>query len=97
MEPHRAVAAHRTSPPQWVQPHTLTAVATSTGGGSVYAYDAHGNTKTRDLPATTQQLDWTQEDKLDSITDTGSGTTTRYIYDASGNRLLENSSAGSTL
>ncbi|SCK13828.1 MULTISPECIES: polymorphic toxin-type HINT domain-containing protein [unclassified Streptomyces] len=93
----KEVPGNGTSPPQWVQPHTLTSVATSTGGGSTYAYDVHGNTKTRDLPATTQQLDWTHENKLDSLTDTGSGTTTRYIYDASGNRLLENSSAGSTL
>ncbi|MFD4833898.1 polymorphic toxin-type HINT domain-containing protein [Streptomyces uncialis] len=93
----KEVPGNGTSPAQWVQPHTLTSVSRSTGGGSTYAYDALGSTTTRDLPATTQQLDWTQENKLDSITDTVSGTTTRYVYDASGNRLLENSSAGSTL
>ncbi|MFI5942252.1 polymorphic toxin-type HINT domain-containing protein [Streptomyces uncialis] len=93
----KQVPGNGTAPATWVQPHTLTSVTRSTGDGSTYAYDALGSTTTRDLPATTQQLDWTQENKLDSVTDTVSGTTTRYVYDASGNRLLENSSAGSTL
>ncbi|MEV3875101.1 polymorphic toxin-type HINT domain-containing protein [Streptomyces sp. NPDC049906] len=93
----KQVPGNGTSPAQEVQPHTLTAVSRSSGGGSAYAYDVLGNTETRDLPATTQQLQWTQENKLDSISDSTSGTTTRYVYDAAGNRILENSATGSTL
>ncbi|MGX2993299.1 polymorphic toxin-type HINT domain-containing protein [Streptomyces sp. JNUCC 64] len=93
----KQVPGNGTAPAQTVQPHTLTSISRSSGGGSTYAYDVHGNTRTRTLPDTTQQLDWTQENKLDSVTDTVAGTTTRYVYDASGNRLLENSSTGSTL
>ncbi|MFD8936239.1 polymorphic toxin-type HINT domain-containing protein [Streptomyces sp. NPDC059578] len=93
----KQVPGNGTTPAHEVQPHTLTSVTRSTGGGSTYAYDVIGNTERRALPATTQQLQWTQENKLDSLTDSKSGTTTRYVYDAAGNRLLENSPTGSTL
>ncbi|MFD5552232.1 HYD1 signature containing ADP-ribosyltransferase family protein [Streptomyces sp. NPDC127068] len=93
----KQVPGNGTTPAHEVQPHTLTSVTRSTGGGSTYAYDVIGNTESRALPATTQQLQWTQENKLDSLTDSKSGTTTRYVYDAAGNRLLENSPTGSTL
>ncbi|WEH15704.1 polymorphic toxin-type HINT domain-containing protein [Streptomyces sp. VNUA24] len=78
------------------QPHTMTSIASSPAGqGSTYTYDAVGNTKLRDLPAGAQDLKWTSENKLDTIT-VGNKKTT-YVYDATGNRLLENSSSGSTL
>ncbi|CBG70634.1 putative extracellular RHS repeat protein [Streptomyces scabiei 87.22] len=78
------------------QPHTMTSIASSPAGqGSTYTYDAVGNTKLRDLPAGAQDLKWTSENKLDTIT-VGSKKTT-YVYDAAGNRLLENSPSGSTL
>ncbi|KOV69658.1 hypothetical protein ADL01_22085, partial [Streptomyces sp. NRRL WC-3618] len=78
------------------QPHTLGSVTSNPPGqGSSYSYDAVGNTKTRDLAATTQSLVWTQENKPATITDDGKKTT--YVYDATGNRLLENSPSGSTL
>ncbi|MFF3379928.1 polymorphic toxin-type HINT domain-containing protein [Streptomyces sp. NPDC002680] len=78
------------------QPHTLGYIASNpTGQGSSYQYDAVGNTTVRDLSATTQDLTWTKENKLATITD--DGTTTTYVYDANGNRLLENSPSGSTL
>ncbi|MFG3716615.1 polymorphic toxin-type HINT domain-containing protein [Streptomyces massasporeus] len=78
------------------QPHTMTWISsTPTGKDSAYTYDATGNTTDRDLYNTTQTLDWTPENKLDSITDDGKKTT--YVYDADGNRLLENSPSGSTL
>nr|WP_225836246.1 polymorphic toxin-type HINT domain-containing protein [Streptomyces sp. NK08204] len=78
------------------QPHTMTAVTSSpVGKGSTYTYDATGNTTVRTLPATTQNLVWSAENKLDSVTADGKKTT--YVYDADGNRLLENSSSGSTL
>ncbi|MGW0881758.1 polymorphic toxin-type HINT domain-containing protein [Streptomyces sp. NPDC002671] len=78
------------------QPHTMTGISSSPSGkGSTYTYDETGNTKVRTLPATTQNLVWSPENKLDSITADGKKTT--YVYDADGNRLLENSSSGSTL
>ncbi len=78
------------------QPHTMTwTTSTPDGKGSAYTYDATGNTAARDLYDTTQNLVWSPENKLDSITDDGTKTT--YVYDADGNRLLENSATGSTL
>nr|WP_107054758.1 polymorphic toxin-type HINT domain-containing protein [Streptomyces sp. NRRL WC-3725] len=78
------------------QPHTATSITSNpTGKGSVYTYDATGNTEVRNLAATTQNLVWSPENKLDSITDDGKKTT--YVYDADGNRILENSASGTTL
>ncbi|WP_228447325.1 polymorphic toxin-type HINT domain-containing protein [Streptomyces paludis] len=78
------------------QPHILTSVAsTPTGQGSAYSNNKVGNTTLRDLAKSTQSLEWTAEDQLDTIT--VDGVTTRYVYDADGNRLLENSPTGSTL
>ncbi|MFJ5079460.1 RHS repeat-associated core domain-containing protein [Streptomyces sp. NPDC088553] len=83
------------------QPHTLTsATSTTAGKNSAYTYNPTGTTKTRDLPGGTpgtpeQTLQWTPEHKLESNT---VGTTkTTYVYDANGNRILENSPTGSTL
>ncbi|MGW1116931.1 polymorphic toxin-type HINT domain-containing protein [Streptomyces tanashiensis] len=90
------------------QPHTLASVASApTGKSSSYTYNATGTTKTRDLPSgpsPDQTLQWTPEQKLESNTvtyDDGTNTLktskTTYVYDAAGNRILENSPAGSTL
>ncbi|MFE4826695.1 polymorphic toxin-type HINT domain-containing protein [Streptomyces sp. NPDC056672] len=82
--------------PAGTQPHTLSWVSsTPSGKGSGYTNNAVGNTEVRDLAATTQQLDWTAENKLATITD--DGVRTSYVYDADGNRVLENSPTGSTL
>ncbi|MGW2571713.1 polymorphic toxin-type HINT domain-containing protein [Streptomyces sp. NPDC001537] len=92
----KTVAATSTTPAHKTQPHTMTSVSSNPSGkGSAYTYDATGNTTVRDLSNTTQNLVWTAENKLDSITDDGKKTT--YVYDADGNRLLEKSSSGSTL
>lgn len=78
------------------QPHTMKWISSAPSGkGSSYTYDAVGNTESRDLPDTTQDLTWTSENKLATITDDGKKTT--YVYDADGNRILENSPSGSTL
>ncbi|MEU9736469.1 polymorphic toxin-type HINT domain-containing protein [Streptomyces sp. NPDC048002] len=90
------VAGNGTTPSYQTQPHTMTWITSTTAGkGSSYTYDATGNTEVRDLHNTTQNLDWTPENKLGSITDDGTKTT--YVYDADGNRILENSPSGSTL
>ena len=74
----------------------MTSIGSSPAGqGSTYTYDAVGNTTDRDLASGTQDLKWTSENKLDTIT-VGTKKTT-YVYDAAGNRLLENSPSGSTL
>nr|WP_210578288.1 RHS repeat-associated core domain-containing protein [Streptomyces sp. GESEQ-4] len=92
----KTVTGNGTTPSYKTQPHTMTSIASSPSGkGSVYTYDATGNTEVRDLYNTTQNLVWTPENKLDSITDDGKKTT--YVYDAAGNRILEKSSTGSTL
>ncbi|MFC8242265.1 RHS repeat domain-containing protein [Streptomyces chartreusis] len=78
------------------QPHTMKwASSNPSGTGSSYTYDATGNTTSRSLHNTTQDLTWTSENKLNTITDDGAETT--YVYDADGNRILENSPSGSTL
>ncbi|WP_338677871.1 polymorphic toxin-type HINT domain-containing protein [Streptomyces sp. SCSIO 30461] len=83
------------------QPHTLTSVtSTAAGQGSTYTNDAVGNTQTRKLSTsatstTSQSLDWTAENKLNTIT--SNGVKTSYVYDAAGDRILENSTSGSTL
>ncbi|WP_420802628.1 polymorphic toxin-type HINT domain-containing protein [Streptomyces cavernae] len=90
------IAATPSTPGYVAQPHTLQRVASSPSGqGSSYAYDDLGNTTTRELPTTTQALTWTQENKLATITN--GGVKTSYVYDAAGNRLLENSPSGTTL
>lgn len=92
----KTVAATGTTPAYVTQPHTATSITSNpTGKGSTYTFDATGNTTDRDLSNTTQDLVWSPENKLDSITADGKKTT--YIYDADGNRILENSSSGSVL
>jgi RHS repeat-associated protein len=90
------VTGNGTGPSYLTQPHTLAYVSSNPeGSGSSYKSDAAGNTTLRDLPSATQDLKWNREDKLESIAD--DGVTTRYVYDADGNRILENSPAGSVL
>ncbi|MFI2125741.1 polymorphic toxin-type HINT domain-containing protein [Streptomyces sp. NPDC020299] len=92
----KTVAATSTTPAYTAQPHTVTSTSSSPSGkGSAYTYDATGNTTVRNLSNTTQNLTWSPDNMLDSLTADGKKTT--YVYDADGNRLLENSSAGSTL
>ncbi|MFB7239321.1 polymorphic toxin-type HINT domain-containing protein [Streptomyces sp. NPDC056269] len=80
------------------QPHTLlSSASTTTGKSSSYTYNPTGTTRTRDLPGTTpdQTLEWTSEHRLES--NTAGSVKTTYVYDAQGNRILENSPSGSTL
>ncbi|CAL9652213.1 polymorphic toxin-type HINT domain-containing protein [Streptomyces sp. enrichment culture] len=89
-------AGNGATQPVMTQPHTLAWVSsTPSGSGSAYAYDAAGNTTKRDLANDTQHFVWTSENKPATVT--AGGTTVNYTYDTEGQRLLENSSAGSTL
>ncbi|MEV5935902.1 polymorphic toxin-type HINT domain-containing protein [Streptomyces sp. NPDC052079] len=89
-------AGNGATQPVTTQPHTLAWVSTTpTGSGSAYTYDPAGNTTKRDLANDTQSLTWNTENKPATVT-TGA-TTVNYTYDTDGQRLLENSSEGSTL
>ncbi|XEC32891.1 hypothetical protein JAO84_22545 [Streptomyces fradiae] len=90
------VTGNQTTPSQRTQPHVLSSVSTPTAGASsTYTSDVAGNTTHRNLPTRSQVLDWTSEDKLASVTE--NGVTTKYVYDADGNRVLENTPTGSVL
>ncbi|MER5967572.1 RHS repeat-associated core domain-containing protein [Streptomyces sp. NPDC002057] len=90
------VPGNGTEPPVRTKPHAMAYVSsTVSANGSTYTYDGVGNTTVRDLPSTNQGLEWTRENHLATMTD--DGVTTKYVYDAAGNRLLENSPSGSVL
>ncbi|MBO3747959.1 type IV secretion protein Rhs [Streptosporangiaceae bacterium NEAU-GS5] len=68
------------------RPHAVTDFAAQT-----YAYDAAGNTTTRGA----QRLTWDTQGHLESLTDGGG--TTRFAYDAAGQRLLRHDTTGTTV
>ncbi|WP_304598590.1 RHS repeat-associated core domain-containing protein [Nocardiopsis sp. FIRDI 009] len=71
------------------QPNTLREVVERTAQGDTLAtfdYDASGNTTVRDIAGERQELDWTAEGRLDTVTnDVGE---TSYVYTPSGDRLV---------
>ncbi|WP_236242795.1 polymorphic toxin-type HINT domain-containing protein [Streptomyces sp. CC228A] len=87
------------------QPHTLARVdATVRTPGqtvtsqSTYAYDASGNTTERVIGGDTQSLSWDRRNKLTSADTDDDGTPdVTYLYDASGNRLVEDDGTTRTL
>ncbi|MFE6775286.1 polymorphic toxin-type HINT domain-containing protein [Streptomyces sp. NPDC057702] len=86
------------------RPHALTSVATKGPTGTAretYDYDATGNTRARTLGGDTQNLTWDAEGHLAEVTepvgDTGKTTTTSYLYDADGNRLIGRTDTETTL
>ncbi|WP_369233805.1 HYD1 signature containing ADP-ribosyltransferase family protein [Streptomyces sp. R21] len=79
-------------------PHTVSSVTEKTAATSTtpevtsqdtYTYDASGNTKTRVLSGDTQSLDWDKTGELATVTN-ADGKVTSYKYDASGERILQN-------
>ncbi|WP_139216426.1 polymorphic toxin-type HINT domain-containing protein [Streptomyces sp. CC77] len=92
-------------PTETRQPHTLTRVnATVRTPGqtvtsqSTYAYDASGNTTERVIGGDTQALAWDRRNKLTSADTDNDGTPdVKYLYDASGNRLVEDDGTTRTL
>ena len=80
------------------QPHTLTRVDETGPAGPKtygYAYDASGNTTSRNLGGDAQNLTWDSEGHLASVT--AAGKTTSFVYDADGSRLLRKEPGATTL
>ncbi|MGW2965252.1 RHS repeat-associated core domain-containing protein [Streptomyces sp. NPDC001220] len=80
------------------RPHAVLSI-TATGGATGtdnYQYDNAGNLTTK-TPATgaAQGLTWNEEGKL--ATSTISGSTTKFLYDAEGTRILKREPTGTTL
>ena len=73
-----------------VKPHqvkTVTATGPRPAPTRTFSYDPAGNTTTRTTATgTAQTLTWDKEGHLATLTE--GGTTTSYIYDADGNRLI---------
>jgi RHS repeat-associated protein len=78
-------------------PHGVTQITTSGAatGTNSYDYDSTGNTSTRNLAGKPgQTLTWDAEGHLATLADTS---TTSYVYDAAGNRLIAHDTTGTTL
>ncbi|MFD9967919.1 RHS repeat domain-containing protein [Streptomyces sp. NPDC059011] len=78
----------------------LTSVTSQTEGETTaskdtYGYDRTGNTTTRTVGASTQNLTWDAEGHLTKVTE--DGRTTEYAYDPDGNRVLAKDATGATL
>ncbi|MFE0276314.1 polymorphic toxin-type HINT domain-containing protein [Streptomyces sp. NPDC058992] len=92
-------------PAPTVQPHTLTKVESTVRepGSTVdsqqtYTYDSFGNTTQRVIGGDTQALTWDRRNKLTSVDTDNNGTpNVTYLYDASGNRLIEDDGTTRTL
>ncbi|MEU2944810.1 RHS repeat-associated core domain-containing protein [Nocardiopsis alba] len=78
--------------------HAVTRVDQSGSAGSTsysYDYDESGNMISRDGGERTQTLEWGPEGELTRVTDGLS--TTEYVYDADGERLLRRANGATTL
>ncbi|MFD6950984.1 hypothetical protein A6A08_20610 [Nocardiopsis sp. TSRI0078] len=80
------------------QPNTVREVVEQTPQGdtlSVFDYDAAGNTVVRELAGERQELSWTPEGRLDTVsTDAGD---TSFTYTADGDRLMYSTPEADTL
>ena len=85
-------------------PHTVSSVVEKTAATSTtpevtsqdtYTYDVTGNTRSRVLNGDTQSLDWDKQGELTKVTN-ADGTVTQYTYDASGERILRDTSKEKT-
>ncbi|NEE36082.1 RHS repeat-associated core domain-containing protein, partial [Streptomyces sp. SID7982] len=83
------------------RPHALSSTETTradgTKSGNSYTYDPAGNTQTRTVEGKKQTFDWDNpEGTLAKVTE-ADGTTTSYLNDADGNRLVRRDKTGTTL
>jgi RHS repeat-associated protein len=87
--------------PGKAQPHTLTEATTTAGGTTTsdsFSYDQTGNTETRKLASgANQALTFDAEGHLTSVTDTTTGKTSTYLYDADGGQLIRREPGRATL
>jgi RHS repeat-associated protein len=83
------------------QPHTLTRTTATgpkaTGQTQSLTYDASGNESTVTSQAGTQNMTWDDQGNLASVSDTATGGTTDYLYDADGNLVLRTDPGQATL
>jgi RHS repeat-associated protein len=81
------------------QPTTLTSTATSGGstGSTSYKYNSDGQQTTRTTALGSQALTWNNDGTLSQVTNSTKSTTSNYIYDASGNLLLQEDPGTTTL
>ncbi|MFC5663113.1 RHS repeat-associated core domain-containing protein [Kitasatospora misakiensis] len=81
-------------------PHALLTSTNRVGGDnpttSTAQYDAAGHTTAITDTAGTTTLTWNGEDRLESLTKTGSGATT-YVYDADGSQLVRRNPGKTTI
>ncbi|MEU1040187.1 HYD1 signature containing ADP-ribosyltransferase family protein [Streptomyces sp. NPDC005907] len=86
-------------------PHTVSSVVEKTAATGTtpevtsqdsYTYDAKGNTRTRVLSGDSQTLDWDKQGELTQVTNADK-TVTSYKYDASGQRILRDTTTEKTL
>ncbi|MFF6979569.1 polymorphic toxin-type HINT domain-containing protein [Streptomyces sp. NPDC008343] len=83
------------------RPHALTSTETKKADGTVsattgYTYDTAGNTDLRTVGGKTQDLDFNAEGSLEKVTEADK-TSTEYLNDANGNRLIRRDATGTTL
>ncbi|GAQ65056.1 RHS repeat domain-containing protein [Streptomyces scabiei] len=77
------------------QPHALTGTSTKadcTAPDRSYEFDSTGNTTSRPDGTATQDLDWSDEGRLATLTE--SGKTTDYLYGADGTLLIRSTEGG---
>ncbi|WFB07933.1 sugar-binding protein [Streptomyces sp. LX-29] len=84
------------------KPHALSSVTTRGPAGDAldrYTYDEVGNTKTRTMGGDQEDLSWDVEGHLAKVTKKAGGTTTTtsYLYDADGTRLIGRTPTETTL
>jgi RHS repeat-associated protein len=83
------------------QPHALTAQKTAASSGTTttsYGYNADGDTTSVASTASSQSLNWNDAGQLASVATTGGNAgTSSYVYDASGNLLLQTDPGAVTL
>ncbi|MFF5564526.1 RHS repeat-associated core domain-containing protein [Streptomyces sp. NPDC012623] len=95
-----SVRSYEYAKPGGAKPAALTSVSTERDGvasvtGS-FAYDAAGNTTTRNTDGRDQTLVWDAENQLAKVEEPGR-TTVEYTYDADGGRMLRKDLTGTTL
>ncbi|MDQ0950330.1 RHS repeat-associated protein [Streptomyces phaeochromogenes] len=82
------------------RPHALASTETKKDGAVTattgYTYDKAGNTDLRTVGGKPQDLDFNAEGSLEKVTE-ADRTTTEYLNDAGGNRLIRRDATGTTL